>query len=63
MIQGWNFPKLIQIDINKIKIIPTNMTQRYDKLLKLGKPGISGKPGIDCQGNPCNWNLILKYSF
>ena len=30
------------------------MTQRYDKLLKLGKPGISGKPGIDCQGNPCN---------
>ena len=34
MIQGWNFPKLIQIDTHKIKIAPTNMTERYDKLLK-----------------------------
>ena len=48
MIQGWNFPKLIQIDINKI--IPTNMTQSYDKLPKPKYARASGKPGIDCQG-------------
>ena len=28
------FSKLIQIYMNKTKITPTNMTKRYDKLLK-----------------------------
>ena len=46
------FPILTQIDMNKHKIIPTNMTQSYYKLPKPKYDIVSGKPGSDYQDNP-----------
>ena len=59
------FPILTQSDMNKNKIVPTNITKSYETLLK-PKYGIqniaSGKPGIDYQDNPSNLSFIFKYS-